>query len=143
MLVAIAFAMLSLLATRFVFWPTSAPNLCAVGGTVTFNGSPIPEGAIVFDPILDGQRRETALKDGRYSLTTKSGLLANKEYLVRVRAFRRTGRKYINADPSASFDEYEQYLPKHCNAESVIKLTARHQSLTEDFNVALTGTAKQ
>lgn len=141
-LITLAFAMLSLLAMRVVFWLMSAPNLCAVGGTVTFNGSPIPEGAIVFDPISDGQRREAVVKDGRYSLPQTSGLSRHKEYSVRIRAFRKTGRKYVNADPSASFDEYKQYLPERYNAGSDIKLTASPQSLAKDFDVALTGTSQ-
>lgn len=141
-LAALAFAALSLLAMRFVFWLMSGPNLFAVGGAVTFNGTPISEGAIVFDPISDGQRREAEVKDGRYLLPQKAGLSRNKEYLVRVRAFRKTGRKYINADPSASADEYEQYLPERYNAGSDIRLTASPQSLAKDFDVALTGTTK-
>jgi hypothetical protein len=141
-LAALAFAALSLLAMRVVFWLMSGPNLCAVGGAVTFNGTPIPEGAIVFDPISDGQRREAVVKDGRYLLPQKAGLSRNKEYLVRIRAFRKTGKKYINADPSASADEYEQYLPERYNAGSDIRLTASPQSLAKDFDVALTGTSK-
>lgn len=140
-LIASAIAVLLLLAMRFVLGLTSAPNLYAVGGAVTFNGSPIPKGAIVFDPISDGQRREAVVKEGRYSLPQKSGLSRHKEYSVRIRAFRKTGRKYVNAEPSASFDEYEQYLPERYNADSDIELIATRQSLSKDFNVALTGTA--
>jgi len=82
------------------------------------------------------------VKDGRYSLSREAGLSRNKEYLVRIRAFRKTGKKYVNADPSASFDEYEQYLPERYNAGSDIRLNASPESLAKDFDVALTGTAK-
>jgi hypothetical protein len=143
LLVALTFAVLSLSAIRIFLWRTDASDLCAVGGSVTFNGLPIPEGAIVFDPISDGQRREAVVKDGRYSLPQTSGLSRHKEYSVRIRAFRKTGRKYVNADPSASFDEYKQYLPERYNAGSDIKLTASPQSLAKDFNLTLPGTSQR
>lgn len=122
---------------RIMVWFFSGAALLAVAGTVTFNGEPIPSGTIVFDPISSGQRRESVIKDGRYSLPKKSGLVRDSEYAVRVRAFRKTGRKYENADLAASFDEYEQYLPDVFYAEPSTKVIANRRSLARGYDLTL------
>lgn len=134
---------LLLLATGFwlvrcVMWFTSGTAMHSVAGLVTFDGVPIPTGTIVFDPITNGQRREALIKDGRYALTDASGLVPNAEYVVRIRAFRKTGRKYENADPAGSFDEYEQYLPDRYYAEPSVRVTATRRALAKGVDVAVT-----
>lgn len=126
------------LLVRFVFWLTAGNTLFAVAGAVTYDGLPVPIGTIVFDPLGDGQRRESLIKDGQYALTSEAGLLRNAEYMVRVRAFRKTGRKYENAEPASSFDEYEQYLPDHYYANPQIRVIATRQALAKELNVAVT-----
>ena len=127
---------------RIVVWLASGNAIYAVGGAVTFDGVPVAAGTIVFDPIADGQRREALVKDGRYALGRESGLLRNAEYVVRVRAYRKTGKKYENADPASSFDEYEQYLPDRYYSDPSIKVTATRRALANDFNVAVTSSTK-
>lgn len=138
LLVGMGFVMLAWWMLRLVIWLSSGTPAYAIDGAVTYNGNPVPVGAIVFDPIADGQRREALIKDGRYSLPAKSGLARDAEYVVRVRAFRKTGRKYENADPAASFDEYEQYLPERYYSDSGIRLKATRRTLAKDFDVAVT-----
>ena len=122
---------------RLLVWLVSGNALCAVGGAVTYDGLPVAAGTVVFDPTTDGQRREALIKDGRYSLASESGLLRNAEYLVRVRAFRKTGKKYENADPTSSFDEYEQYLPERYYSNPPIKVTATRRAFANGFDLIL------
>ena len=122
---------------RLLLWLISGSALCAVDGAVTYDGVPVATGTIVFDPTADGQRREALIKEGRYSLARESGLSRNAEYLVRVRAFRKTGRKYENADPTSSFDEYEQYLPERYYANPSVKVTATPRACAKGFDLIL------
>jgi hypothetical protein len=122
---------------RLLVWLVSGNALYAVGGAVTYDGLPVAVGTVVFDPTTDGQRREALIKDGRYSLSSESGLLRNAEYLVRVRAFRKTGKKYENADPTSSFDEYEQYLPERYYSNPPIKVTATRRAFANGFDLIL------
>jgi hypothetical protein len=122
---------------RLLIWLISGSALYAVGGAVTYDGKPVASGTIVFDPTADGQRREALIKEGRYSLARESGLLRNAEYLVRVRAFRKTGKKYENADPTSSFDEYEQYLPEQYYSNPSIKVTATRRAFAKGFDLIL------
>lgn len=122
-----------------VTWIMSGETMYAVAGGVTFDAMPVSTGMIVFDPTGPSQRREALIRDGRYELPAIAGLRRGEEYVVRVRAFRKTGRKYENADPAASFDEYEQYLPDHYYSDPHIKITVTRGVLANGMNVTLTG----
>jgi hypothetical protein len=137
LLAGVTTAAAGLVLARLVLWLFAASPLHAVSGLVTYDGTAVAEGAIVFDPTGDGQRREALIRDGRYSLARESGLLRNAEYLVRVRAFRKTGRKYDNLDPARSFDEHEQYLPERYYSDPPIRVTATRRALSQGVNLTL------
>lgn len=110
----------------------------AVHGTVTYLGSPVEAGEIVFEPPLnDGQTRSTTIHDGIFVLRAKEGLVRGKKYVVRVRGYRKTGKKYENADMSLSAEISEQYLPSRYNSDSELSLETTRQNLNSDLTLQL------
>src|SRR5262245_66455623 len=65
----------------------------AIQGEVTFNGQPVPEGSISFEP-LDGQGPVTGgvITAGKYDVPAAAGTTPG-EKVVRITAVRKTGRK--------------------------------------------------
>ena len=58
----------------------------AVSGTVTFNGNPLPEGSIMFEPISGrGAMGGGRIENGSYQLSVQGGLPPG-EYRVRISA---------------------------------------------------------
>lgn len=101
------------------------PSPVGVSGEVTFDGQPLPDGIVVFEPTpgSDAQRRDASIVDGRFTLPDEEGMLPGQEFRVAIKAFRKTGRKYPNADMGASYDETEQYLPERFNTSSTLRIT--------------------
>lgn len=115
------------------------PAPVGVTGEVSFDGEPLPSGTIVFEPNegSDGQRRDATIENGRFALPDDQGMLPGQEFRVVIKAFRKTGRKYPNADISASFDETEQYLPKKYNASSTLSATISPDAEKNHFTFEL------
>ena len=101
------------------------PSPVGVTGEVTLDGQPLPSGMVVFEPAVgsDGQRRDANIAAGRFALPDDQGMLPGQEFQVVLKAFRQTGRKYLNADMGSSADEMEQYLPKQYNSSSTLHVT--------------------
>ena len=94
-----------------------------VRGTVTFDGKPVDRGVISFDPA-DGQGPNTGseIADGRFELSGPAEAIPGKK-IVRIRAFRITGRKIESgppAPPGTLVDELEAFIPAHYNAHSTL-----------------------
>src|SRR5437879_5066081 len=90
-----------------------------VRGMVTFDGKPVDRGVISFDPA-DGRGPNTGgeIADGRFDLTGPAEAAPGKK-IVRIRAFRPSGRKIESgppAPPGTLVDEIEAYIPAHYNA---------------------------
>lgn len=104
---------------------SNQPSPVAVSGTVTFDGMPLEAGMIQFDPQSgpQTQRREVAIANGVFQLSADKGLLPGTEFKVSIRAFKKTGKKYPNADPGASFEEEIQYLPEKYNVSTTLRAT--------------------
>jgi hypothetical protein len=79
----------------------------------------------VFEPPTgsDGQRRDATVENGRFALPDDQGMLPGQEFQVAIKAFRKTGRKYLNADMGSSYEEMEQYLPEKYNSSSALHVT--------------------
>jgi hypothetical protein len=108
-------------------------------GTVTYEGKPVERGIITFDPA-DGQGPNTGgeIVQGTYHLTTNTGVLPGKK-IVRIRAFRATGRR-IEAGPPAPpgtlVDEIEAYIPARYNDQSTLTVEIIAGKENEiDFNL--------
>lgn len=110
----------------FVFLLSSAgcgDGKARVRGTVTFDGKPVDHGVISFDPA-DGQGPNTGgeIADGRFDLSGLAEAVPGKK-IVRIRAFRPTGRKIESgppAPPGTLVDELEAFIPAHYNANSTL-----------------------
>lgn len=103
----------------------SRPTPVAVSGTVTFEGKLLEAGMIQFDPLAgpQTQRRDVAIANGVFELPADKGLLPGTEFKVSIKAFKKTGKKYPNANPGASYDEEIQYLPDQYNVSSTLRAT--------------------
>lgn len=101
--------------------PTQVP----VSGTVTFDGEPVQDGEIAFEPRGNGKMQFSVITAGKYSIPAKFGLTPG-EYLVRITASRSTGQKaetdsFVTAGDS--LDVNEQFLPPKYNSASQLSIT--------------------
>jgi hypothetical protein len=96
----------------------------AVQGTVTLDGEPLPTGKLSLDPLseLAGQRRDITIEDGIFALPANEGVLPGLDFKVSIKAFKKTGKKYPNADMSVAFDEEVQYVPETYNSSSTLQI---------------------
>lgn len=92
-----------------------------VSGAVTFNGRPVEQGTIVFEPA-DGKGATLGgrIDNGRYAAGGQSGVLPGRK-IVRIRGTRRTGRQVPAGPPAPAgtmVDEVEQIVPAEYGSES-------------------------
>jgi hypothetical protein len=96
-----------------------------VTGTVTYGGTPIEAGSIVFDPV-DGQGQAAmgGIVNGQFTAEVQAG-----KKVIRISAVRKTGEK----DQYGEFIT-ESYIPEKYGPESVIERTVeRNDENTFDF----------
>ncbi len=98
-------------------------GLVAVEGNVTFDGQPVEQGTIVFQPA-DGKGTTASgeIKGGGYRLSGDEGV-APGEKVVRITAVRSTGRQVESGPPSppgTMVDEIESYIPAVYNKASTL-----------------------
>ncbi|PQO35125.1 hypothetical protein [Blastopirellula marina] len=99
-------------------------------GQVTYDGKPIPEGAIVMkDFAVEGPSARAEIINGEYAIDVTPG-----KKIIQVRALRKTGRR-IEANPREYVDEVEEYIPKKHNfkSELTIEVAADQQGLNFDL----------
>jgi hypothetical protein len=93
-----------------------------VKGVVTFDGKPIEDGVITFEPA-DGCGPATGgqIIHGKYQLVGKAGMLPGKK-TVRIAAARKTGRKIpVQFAPSGTMiDEVVRYIPDIYNTKTML-----------------------
>jgi hypothetical protein len=94
-----------------------------VQGTVTFDGKPVERGVISLDPA-DGKGSNTGgeIANGRFDLSREAAAAPGKK-IVRIRAFRSTGRKIESgppAPPGTLVDEIEAFIPARYNDNSTL-----------------------
>src|SRR5262245_38093330 len=95
-----------------------------VHGTVLFEGKPLEEGFVSFEPA-DGVGPTTggAITGGKYDLTGEARATAG-EKIVRIIGSRKTGRKVPAGNPpGAMVDEWVQCIPKQYNDQSTLRVT--------------------
>lgn len=101
----------------------AARDRAAVSGQVTFDGQPLANGQVVFEPRGQGRMAIAQLVDGRYAIAAERGPTAG-EYIVRITASRTTGEKASGGPTSTGElrDVHEQFLPAKYNDASELKI---------------------
>jgi len=94
-----------------------------VQGSVTFDGQPVEEGTIAFEPA-DGKGTSAGgtIKDGKYTLSGESAVQPGKK-IVRINAVRKTGQKVEAGPPSppgTMVEQVERYIPAKYNRQSTL-----------------------
>ena len=108
-----------------------------VEGTVSFQGRPLPEGAVMLFPIdgTAGRGGNTEVKDGQYQISEEQ-LLYSGKYSVSVMAVRGTGRKVPVPDmPGVMEEVMEQYIPKQYSSESTLTIELQPGTNVSDFDL--------
>ena len=107
-------------------WLFAAAAPVTVRGSLSYQGSLVEQGEVEFAPAPgeNAQRHSTLVEHGKFLLPASQGLLRNKKYVVRAKAYRKTGRLYKNAPGGEPSEEYEQYLPARYNSESELTFVA-------------------
>jgi len=106
--------LLPLLAVAIAGCGDGKPPSFPLSGTITFEGSPIPEGTIMFIPL--NKRSGTAradIVDGKYSLELPAG-----QQRVIVEASRFIGPE----DKTMGVRPRDQYLPERYNVETTLSM---------------------
>ena len=111
-------------------------NFKAVSGKVSFQGSPVPEGAIQFctdsaSPVVSGG---AMIRDGQYQLPREHGLGPGK-YLVRITSTERIDNPDKAKNEMAPFFTRER-IPAKYNTQSELKVVVEADKPTE-FNFEL------
>jgi hypothetical protein len=116
------------------------PSPVGVAGTVLLDGKPLSKGSILFEPVSEskGQSRSATITDGKFQLPEIEGVPPGMEFKVIIKAFKKTGRKYPNADMSLSYDEEVQYLPEQYNSKSTLRVTISDDEEKNKFDFELT-----
>jgi hypothetical protein len=111
---------------------------CAVGGNVTLNGSPLPDGTIMFRPQHSAPGLHTVsaeIANGKFSVPASHAIMPGS-YLVLVTADKPTGEKIRSVDGGSDYiDVVDQYLPPKYNASTT--LSAEITGDTTDLKFAL------
>ena len=106
-----------------------------LGGEVTFDGKPVDEGTISFEPA-DGKGTATGGKiaAGKYELTGNAAPLPGKK-IVRIFAVRKTGR-VVTDRMTGTVDEVKPYIPDIYNSRSTLSCEVLSDGSHQiDFNL--------
>lgn len=115
----------------------SGPDRQRVVGTVSYQGSPLRDGAISFFPTATGAPGGAAIVDGAFDIPAGKGL-APGEYRVEIEAWQETGGQAQGdpADPSSMVAARRQVIPQRFNSKSELKATVSGSGdNTFDFNL--------
>jgi len=110
----------------------------AVSGSVTYDGEPIADGQVAFEPRGEGRMEFGIITDGKYSIPQEFGLVPGT-YLIRITGNRPTGQmakldSFVTDDRSREI--FEQFLPAKYNAASQLEVEIPAEShVTQDFQL--------
>ena len=106
----------------------SRPATVALQGEVTYDGRPVDKGQVVLEPIenTSGASSVATIANGRYETHPKWGLLPNGVYLVRITAYRKTGKteriRQIEGNSPADREIEENFIPATYNSQSTLTI---------------------
>ena len=116
----------------------------SIVGTVTFNGEPLPEGAIAFIPTAGnkGPSPGAVVSDGHFEVPQKRGPFVGQNR-VEIRASRETGRmipdprhpRGPNVPAAPLVPEFAEYIPEHYNDASTLVREVKQGRNTLDFDL--------
>ena len=130
----IAIAVSSLIAISTIGCGGSGAN---VSGTVTFDGRPIANGTITFQPTEDSSLQnpiQARINDGSFSIESHQMLLPGK-YEVAIRAERVAGQVQSDEGSTEMVDRIEQFIPVIYNSKTM--LTAQVDGDVENLQFEL------
>lgn len=115
-----------------------ASHLAVVQGNVTFDGQPVEQGSITFEPA-DGVGPVTGgtIQNGKYRLDAEGGMEPGKK-IVRIRAVRATGRKIEAGPPSppgTMVDELSPFIPAIYDEKSTLTVQVAAGEVTQHFEL--------
>ncbi len=109
----------------------SGPQTYDVSGTVTFDGTPVSRGEIVFrDPAGQEKGYGGMIENGKFSFESSPG-----EKRVEITAMREVPGEFDTMNPGEKTPKLEQYIPEKYNGES--ELTVEVSSSNKKFDFAL------
>jgi hypothetical protein len=113
----------------------SGPERVAVSGTVKYNGTLIPDGAVRFVPGATSDAPATGVNivDGKYNAAGRFGVPVGT-FVVQIEAYRMHGPA---SSPPSKFDKRDQYLPAKFNAKSTLEFVVPSGSrqIAKDFDL--------
>jgi hypothetical protein len=117
----------------------TGPRTMRVWGDVSFNGKPVEEGSITFEPTEDAAPAQGQIKAGHYDIPAESGPVADKAYLVRINAPVKTGKTIPNimGDGAPTMDVMAESIPSMFNAKSSMKKTISREADKNNFHFKL------
>jgi hypothetical protein len=112
----------------------------SVEGTVTYDGTPVDTGGIVFVPEssgADSKKATAVIKDGKYAMTGDSGPVPGK-YKVEITWNKSTGAKGASKDPDMQNPKLDtkQALPDKYNKATTLTADVKSGSQKIDFTLA-------
>jgi hypothetical protein len=110
-------------------------NRTIIEGAVTFDGQPVEQGSITFEPTSGaGPSAGGTIQNGRYKIDAEG--VTPGEMIVRISAVRSTGKK-IEAGPpeppGTLVDEVRPYIPAAYNEQSTLSAQVTAGKVTQDF----------
>lgn len=114
------------------------PKRHPLSGTVSWEGQPVDDGIILFNPSpgTTGPVAAGPIRKGKYALTTANGPVAGR-HRVEIRGMRMPDRQpQVFASPSEAFDPREQYIPAKYNTASTLEVEIDSTTKTLDYKLA-------
>lgn len=112
-------------------------NLATVRGNVTFDGTPLETGSIVFEPADGiGPVAGGIIENGQYLLSDDSAAMPGTK-IVRITAARPTGRKIEGGPPSPPGTLVDEviYVPDRYGKDSTQSVQLEAGESTHDFEL--------
>ena len=115
-----------------------APETVQVSGKMTFDGAPVDDGQIEFEPQGAGRMAFAIVSAGQYATSKDRGVQPGK-YLVRITASRPTGKRaetdaFIRDEAAATINE--QFVPAKYNSASQLEIEITPgEAMEHDFDL--------
>ncbi len=107
----------------------SSDGLVGLGGTVTFDGTPISEGRIQFRSTTGDLKAYSArIENGKYEIRVEPG-----EAAVQIYASRPVPGKFEEVNPGEKDQVGEMYIPERYNSRTELSVNVEGPKEDQDF----------